>query len=149
MGLVRLSLDELPSLHHPYPIMAERFGASVQYDDLKGTAAMDGADSPPLIMMAKRTDMPSGYFPVGFRLFRIHPDENGMIQFQIVAVKTDQTGATMDDIVKYAQSHPDVPVYSFDGEASAQEFGAYFKRVEIAVLNKLVAPYKVMVQPSK
>jgi hypothetical protein len=49
--------------------MPERFEASTQYGDLKGTVAFDGHVGPPLRKLARLTDMPAGYIALGFELF--------------------------------------------------------------------------------
>ena len=124
--------------------MAEPFKASVQYGDLKGYVAFDGHDGPPLRELAERTNMPGGYFPVGIELFRLLPDDKGMIRFRIVAVDTEQTGVTMDEIIKFAKSHDELPVYPFDGQMEAEEFAAHFKRFNLTAVDKSLKHFNIV-----
>jgi len=116
--------------------MADTFIAAVQYGDLRGTVALDGHTGPPLDELAAKTSMPAGYVPVGFSFHRLDPDDDGTIPFAVVAVECDQVGASMDDVMEYARSHDEVPVYSFDGQLSLAEFPALFKRFDMKVLTK-------------
>jgi len=124
--------------------MAEPFVASVQYGDLKGTVAFDGHNGPPLHELAKFTNMPAGYFPVGFSLWRLHPDEDGLVPFRIVAVDMRDTGNSMDDIINFARTKDEVPVYPFDGKVSPAEFAALFKRFDLKAINKNLAKSNVV-----
>ena len=50
--------------------MGEKVIAETQYNDLLGTAAFDGHESPPVYELAECSEMPSeSYWPVGFDLF--------------------------------------------------------------------------------
>lgn len=116
--------------------MADPFVAAVQYGDLRGTVALDGHSGSPLYELAAKTCMPGGFFPVGFSLRRLNPNDDGTIPFRIVAVQCDEVGKTMDEVIKYAQSHEEVPVYSFDGKLPLEEFSSLFKRFDMKVLTK-------------
>ena len=116
--------------------MGEPFIAETQYNDLQGKVAMDGHDGPPLHDLAKRSTMPNGYWPIGFELFRLDPAENGKIPFTLVAARCEEVGATMEEIIKYARTHEEVPVYGFDGQLDPRDFRALFKRIDIKVVSR-------------
>ena len=117
--------------------MGEPFVAFTQYNDLKGTAAFDGHDGPPLFELVEKTDMPKeGYWPVGFEFFRLHPDETGNIPFTLVAVKCEETGHKIEDVIEYASKANELPVYRFDGALRPDDFGYLFKRIDIKVVQK-------------
>jgi len=61
--------------------MGDPFMASTQYNDLIGGAAFDGHDSPPLFILAKKLDMPEGYWPVGFELSELAPAKKQLMRF--------------------------------------------------------------------
>ena len=123
--------------------MSERFEAGTQYDDLKGSSAFDGHSGTPLFELAERSNMPGEYFPVGFELFRLHPDETGKIPFNLLAVRVAETGATMDDISSYANSMHEFRVYRFDGKLEPDDFEVLFKRIDIKALSKALPANKV------
>ena len=118
--------------------MGDLFIASTQYNDLTGGAAFDGHDGPPLFELAKCSNMPSeGYWPVGFELFRLDPDEQtGKIPFTLVAVSCDEAGSKIDQIIEFAKTAEELRVYRFEGHLDPREFPVLFKRVDIKVIRK-------------
>lgn len=126
------------------PRMPEPFTAGVQYDDLKGEVAVDGHDGPPLHDLAKLTDMPADYFPVGLSLWRLDPAEDGMIPFEVVAVDTAKTGKSMGEIIAYAKAQAEVPVHAFRGKIAPAKFGAYFRRFDMKLLTQDLVGFKVV-----
>ena len=118
--------------------MGDRFIAETQYSDLVGNAAFDGHTGPPLHELAKYTNMPKGkYWPVGFRLFRLHPGKSGDIPFTIIAVNCEEIKArNIEEIVKYAQKVNELPAYKFDGNLEPKYFSAIFKRIDIKIVCK-------------
>lgn len=123
--------------------MSERFEAMTQYDDLIGSNAFDGHSGPPLFELAKLSDMPDGHFPVGFELFRLHPDESGKIPFNLLTVRVNEAGDNMDKISFYAKSTDELRVYRFDGKIEPTQFPVLFKRIDIKVLSKPLPANKV------
>ena len=116
--------------------MSERFIASTQYGDLKGTAAFDGHEGPPLWELAKLTDMPKGYVPLGFELFRLSPMDNGKVPFTLVAAPTEKYGSKIQDIIDTAGQTGQIHLHRFEGELAPERFEAYFKRTDIKVIQK-------------
>ena len=117
--------------------MGDKFYAETQYGDLVGTAAFDGHKHPPLFELTERSNMPSeGYWPIGFELFRLDPNEDGKIPFALLAVKCEEAGDTIDDIIKYAKAAKELSVYRFEGELKPTEFSFLFKRIDIKAARK-------------
>lgn len=116
--------------------MAESFIASVQYGDMKGTVAFDGHNGAPLHELAAKTDMPGGYVPVGFTLWKLEPEEDGLIPIQVVAVDARDHGSNVDEIAKAAEASGELQVYPFDGRISLAEFTAHFKRFELKAIKR-------------
>lgn len=117
--------------------MGDLFVASTQYDDIVGTVAFDGHEHPPLFELAAKSDMPTeGYWPVGFEFFRLDPDENGSLPFTLVAVKREEAGASIEDIIDYAKSADELRVYRFTGTLKPADFGGLFKRIDIKAMRR-------------
>ena len=125
--------------------MSERFKAMTQYDDLKGTSAFDGHSGPPLFDLAKRSEMPKEYFPVGFELSILDPNDSGKVPFRLLAVRITEAGDNMDKISSYANSSDELPVYRFDGELEITDFPVLFKRIDIKALSKALPANKVAI----
>lgn len=111
--------------------MSQPFKASEQYDDMKGWIAIDGHEGAPHRDLSKYAEIPSGYLPVGFKIFRLDPDENGKIPFSVTTVSMNDVGSTMIEIAEYSKTHEEVPVKSFDGEIPLVDFPKLFKRLDI------------------
>jgi hypothetical protein len=116
--------------------MAEPFVATTQNGDLTGTVAFDGHHRPPLMELAKLTDMPAGYVPVGFHLSGLALDKEGLMSFRIVAVDVRETKDSLNDIIKLGQSGDEVPVHQFWGKVRLADFIAHFKRFDLTVIHK-------------
>ena len=126
--------------------MPEDFVAATQYGDLKGTAALDGYEGPPLHELAKLTDMPAGYRPVGLSFSTFHVTD-GTVPFNVVAVRVSEAGDNVDDLAKYAAAHGGkLPVYSFSGKIKPGDLERLFKRVSVKVILKSLAGFAVTVE---
>ena len=125
--------------------MGDPFIASTQYNDLIGGAAFDGHDSPPLFILAEKLDMPKGYWPVGFELSELAPNEEGEIPFTLLAVKCEETGDKIDDILKFAKTAAELRVYRFNGTLKPADFNM-FKRIDIKALRKDLPAEKVVIE---
>ena len=117
--------------------MGDKIIAETQYNDLLGTAAFDGHDHPPVFELAECSNMPAeGYWPVGFELFRLDPDEKtGKVPFTLLAVKNDEVGP-IEKLEQLAKSGTEIRVYRFYGEIYPTYFPAYFKRIDIKVTER-------------
>lgn len=124
--------------------MANKFVASTQYGDLKGTVAFDGHEGPPLDQLAELTDMTGEYFPVGVYFYRLNPDEDGKIPFEVVAVRCDKVGTTWDEVTQFAKQEEHIPVYGFSGRIALSEFDVFFKRIDIKALHFNLEHQKVV-----
>ena len=109
----------------------ERFTASVQYGDWKGTAAADNADQNDLTdFLRSKNLMQSNEFLVGVRAF-IGENHGGKVKDPHIEVLI----ATNYDTVKtYIDATPDpVPLKRVKLQLTLVEFFGLFKRFEIAI----------------
>ena len=126
--------------------MSEAFKVSVQYGDLNGTTSFDGhsTSSEAIFKLAEKSDMPEGFIPVGFELFRLNPDESGSIPFTLFASKADESGNSMMEVVSHAKTEEELRVYRFEGKLSPNDFPALFKRICIIATMKNIPADKVV-----
>ncbi len=112
--------------------MGESFIASVQYGDLKGTAAADGHEAGgPLHDLAKIVPVKKGYWPVGFGLNQLYPLENGKLPIVVFAVDARKMGVSANEIQAYANQHGELSVTGFRGEIDPKKFESIFKRFSL------------------
>ena len=127
--------------------MGDPFYASTQYNDIVGGAAFDGHEHAPLFELAKKSKMPEqGYLPVGFRLYRLDPNEDGNIPFKLYAVMCEESGDKMADVFQYAKTAEALTVYGFQGMLKPENFASLFKRIDIMVLRKNLPREKVVIE---
>lgn len=121
------------------------FIASVQYGDMKGTVAIDGHNGAPVHELAAKTDMPGGYMPVGFELWKLVPDEDGTIPIRVFGVDVrDVKGRSIDDVAKAAENDGELAIYPFDGRIAFAELGGLFKRFDLKAIKKVFAKSNVV-----
>jgi hypothetical protein len=125
--------------------MGDPFIASTQYNDLVGGAAFDGHDSPPLFILAEKLSMPKGYWPVGFELDQLAPNDGGEIPITLLVVNCEETGSKIDDIIKFAETASELHVYRLNGTLKPEDFNM-FKRVDIKALRKDLPAEKVVIE---
>ena len=128
--------------------MPEPFKADVQYNDFKGTIAIDGHDGGFLEELAAQAQIPDGYYPVGFEMWNALPDDDGSIPLTIVAARCEQVGHNIDEIIKYNQAHGELPVYRFDSRIDFAELRSLMKRLDIKVLIRSLENANVAVYTS-
>ena len=63
--------------------------ALTQYGDLQGTIAVDGHEASSLRQLAKESEMPTGYRPVGLSLYAGAPPIGGSLQAYLLAVEEE------------------------------------------------------------
>ena len=127
--------------------MGDPFYASTQYNDIVGGAAFDGHEHAPLFELAKKSRMPEqGYWPVGFELSQLHPDEDGNIPFTLLAVMCKETGEKIEDVIKYAKTAEKLTVYRYGGALKPEDFNWLFKRIDIKALRKDLPREKVVLE---
>lgn len=120
--------------------MGDSFTASVQYGDLRGTAAIDGYETGgPLRGLAEHTCLKSGYIPVGFGLTNLDPGDDGKVGFTLYAVQTEQVGKNVQEMSQYVSEHGKLPVVGFRGQIKAGTFVQHFKRFSLRVHSKTLA----------
>lgn len=105
--------------------------ASVQYNDLIGTAAADEADQGGLITFSKAKGIDTGkYFPVGVSFY------SGRQKFESVSVYAVEksVAGSFDEVEQYAKSHGgQVPCVRFDANATIAELFQHFKRLQVVL----------------
>ncbi len=130
--------------------MSEPFIASVQYGDFEGTVAIDGHEGGFIDeLAAQATDMPKGYWPVGFSIWNPYElDKDGAIPLAIVAADCSQVGQSVDEMRRYHDEHGELPVYRFVSRVKFAELVCLMKRLDIKALSKPFRDMKVVVQES-
>lgn len=126
--------------------MSESFVADTQYGDLVGTAAFDGHSSLPLHEIARRLKIPGGYWPIGFEIHAF-PDEvtGNTFPVSVVAVRPADVGTTPDEFISSARETQEIDVYRFSGRLKPQDMNAFFKRVDIKVVQREFAQCEMRV----
>ncbi|RJX35627.1 MAG: hypothetical protein C4525_02955 [Desulfarculus sp.] len=105
--------------------------ADTQYGDAQGTVSIDWHTSE-IHEWAKDLGVPSNYFPLGisFRLGAVGPQQEPVLLVTIFAADKAMVGETADDIIRYVEQHPSIPVKQWDGRASLADLQKYIKRFE-------------------
>lgn len=132
--------------------MGDRVLADTQYNDLVGTVAFDGHGHPPMHELAALSSMPDDYWPVGFEMFCLDPnEETGKVPFTLLAIRLSDIGYepkkgsnAPDRIIEFAKTASEVRVYRFPGEIDPAEFPAMFKRIDIKALVRYLGKANVM-----
>lgn len=108
--------------------------ASVQYNDLIGTAAADEADRAGLIAFSKGKGIDTEkYFPVGVSFYS---GEHEFESVSVYAVEKSVAG-TFDEVEQYAKQHGGkVPCVKFDANATIAELFQHFKRLKVVLTRK-------------
>lgn len=128
--------------------MPEKFVASVQYGDFEGTIAIDGHEGGFLQELAARaTEMPKGYWPVGFRMWNPYKlGEDGSIPLTIVAACCAEVGENFEEMSSYHEKHGELPVYRFDSRINFAELISLMKRLDITAVGKAFCKMNIVVQ---
>jgi len=124
--------------------MTSDFLASTQYNDLTGSAAFDGHEGPGLMELADIVGLPDEYFPIGFQLHRLDPDEDGLLWLKMIAVKKAETGDTMTKALQVARDNKSLPTYLVDAKIDPRKFSAVFKRCMIVALVREFDPNELV-----
>lgn len=110
--------------------------ASTQYNDMKGTAAVDWHSATELKAFAasKKIDT-KRYFPLGFGFSGVPPT-----QFVIYAVDTRLIEPDFDKIYKYAEAQDGtVPIVEFHFTSSLEEASKFLKRLDVVVHTQMAS----------
>jgi hypothetical protein len=126
--------------------MPDKFKASTQYGDMFGSVSLDGWQHAPLHELAAYCEIPSGYVPVGFSLFRLHPDEEGKLPFRIACAESEEYDRSLSEVNKNGKSGQELGVRLFSGRVPVNELEGLFKRVDITVLHKGLKEANVVIQ---
>jgi hypothetical protein len=117
--------------------MPEAFKANVQYNDFRGSIAIDGHAS-----------IPDGYWPVGFEMWNAIPQDDGSIPLTIIAAPTEKVGHSIEDMIKYERDHGELPVRRFESRVDFAELRSLMKRLDIKVVIGSLEDVKVAVYTS-
>jgi hypothetical protein len=135
--------------------MPEDFIASTQYDDLKGTIAIDefqaiGTQSFSLLeMLADHADMPEGHIIVGFEIHSATPmklEDHGIMIYNVVSVRPEDVGHGINQWKEYADAHGELPVHRFRGRVNFDDFRRLIHRLDIRVAVSGLEGVNVQVQ---
>jgi hypothetical protein len=126
--------------------------APTQYNDYRGEAVADIADTMNLTHLAQRLNISKGFWPAGFD-FSI--DETGFsmerpeVTVSIYAVDSNEYGWGIDAVKKSAVSKDGaLPVTRFSKKIPVQELFTFFKRFHVTGFNKALGAEKVEVVQS-
>ncbi len=129
--------------------MPESFKADVQYNDFKGTLAVDGHTGDFLDELATEAKIPDSYHAVGFSVWNAIPQDDGSIPLAIVAARCAQVGDSIDEMLKYNEAHGELPVYRFNSRINFAALLSMMKRLDIKVLVSALESANVAVYPSE
>ncbi len=107
--------------------------AHTQYCDYRGNASTDIADGKDLTDLAKRLNVPEGFWPVGFDFFLSTASiDRPKVRILIYAVDSDDYGEDIDSINQKASGKgSSLPVTEFSGKIPISELFGYFKRFHV------------------
>jgi|GEM_PF-3440756 len=125
--------------------MTEKFEATATYNDLLGDIAIDGYEGPFLLELARMTNMPSSYWPIGFSIYSPKIDSNGNIKITIVAIRHAQAGNSMDEVIKYFKENESITVHPYYCKIGLAELYKLMKRLSITVLDRKFHEYNIRV----
>jgi len=130
--------------------MAEEFVASEQYDDFVGTIAIDGHEGGFLRELAANAEIPDDYYPVGFQMWNAVPvdgKEDGTVPLTIVAVRCEQAGVNIEEMLRYNAENSELPVYRFESSINFNRLRSLMKRLDIKVRVGSLRDANIMVYP--
>ena len=130
--------------------MTENFRATTQYNDFFGEVAIDGHSGPFQLDLAKRANMPSGYWPVGFSIYTLEVDENDMLPMELIAVRIDEhdidTNQNIpDQLFKLAEEVEELNVYPISFKMPLDELNSLMKRLSIKACLRQIPQEKLRV----
>ncbi len=133
--------------------MTEPVSLSTHYGDYKGRAWFDVFDDGTDILwrLAARTDMPKGYWPVGFSIFasvtRERDSQHVFRNLSVFAVDT-KVAAGPNELAKYAKQHQSVPVFRFSGDIAGEELLELFlssvKELDVVMQTRIIDDAQMM-----
>lgn len=121
----------------------EKAKASAQYDDMKGTVAVDWRDNTNRLgdfAQSQFVDL-QGYIPVGIsvHLGEPHGSELDTASVSILAVNPAHIGRDADEIRRFVESNEGVlPCKKFRLEVPLPELLKFFKRFNLMLFNRSV-----------
>jgi hypothetical protein len=126
--------------------------AHTQYNDYRGEASADIADSINFTDLAQRLDIDKAFWPVGFDFFlgeTCLSTEQPEMNVSIYAVDSNEHGIGIDAVNKSVLSKDGtLPVTRFSKRIPVQEFFTFFKRFHVTGFNKALSAGKVEVVQS-
>lgn len=128
--------------------MAEDAKASTQYGDVRGTIAIDGHSGLPIDQLVARAAVPSGYRPIGLRIYGFSRRNDGpTVNAKVLCVDTDQTGTTPDEIQRFGRKNGELHTFEFDADVDFGAIVRLIKRYDVVLLSKLTSDCHVKIQP--
>lgn len=108
-----------------------------QYCDYRGNASTDIADGHDLTDLAKRLNVPEGFWPVGFDFFLSTASiDRPKVRVSAYAVDSDDYGADIDSInQKVSGKGSSLLVTEFSGRIPISELLSFFKRFHVTCFN--------------
>jgi hypothetical protein len=108
-----------------------------QYCDYRGNASTDIADAKNLNDLAKRLNVPEGFWPVGFDFFLATASaERPKVRVSVYVVDSDDYGEDIDSVnQKVSGKGSCLPVTEFSGRIPISELLGFFKRFHVTCFN--------------
>lgn len=135
--------------------MGEPARATAQYDDVRGTIAIDGHRGLSIRELYTSAQIPKGYYPVGLEIFA-HSLEGDKAQTtekntsaHVLCVDAEQAGKGPDEIQKYCRENAELPVFRFPATIDFDRMLCELKRVDVVLLSRMTGDAKVVVQPDR
>lgn len=123
--------------------MSEKFIASCQYNDYRGTVALDHGTTivgmnDLLREMAQKANLPAELTPIGFSYSgpQVGNDlrPTPRLHLTLAAVRGDEVGWGLDQWKEYGRIHGTIPAYRYRFEMDIVELLTYMKRLSINIL---------------
>jgi hypothetical protein len=108
-----------------------------QYCHYGGNASTDIADGKELTDLAKRLNVPDGFWPVGFDFFLSTASiDNPKVRVSVYAVDSDDYGEDIDSVNQKASGKgSSLLVTEFSGRIPISELLGFFKRFHVTCFN--------------
>lgn len=109
--------------------MQKPVSANTQHGDFVGTISIDGHQGAYAFDLAKKTEMPETFFPVGFKAFK---GPSGEWKFYLYAVDVEVAGSDVEEILKYSQANT-LSVEEFEVDMTSEELLHMSKQISLSV----------------
>ncbi|NNJ24951.1 hypothetical protein [Alienimonas chondri] len=112
--------------------------ASAQSGDFKGTVAIDGFDRRLLDKLRPKCNLPGGYTPIGFSLYRGGTAGGAPPRWQVRVVCVDASiaGVLPVTVRAYADGEEEIPAFSFATDLTLEDVLEHAKRFNLFAFDR-------------